>query len=456
MDKDDYKLSYYTIFSEPVNTKGDLVIFGTRSAQAYFLPKNYYDLILADHLTDVPDHTFADLVEKKIFVPANEVELAQIVKENNNALDNPDKDTLYEVIQPSAMCQLGCYYCGQQHTKDYLNTEVMDKIVLRIRQKLMQKNYKHLHIGWFGAEPLMGLRQIREMTKILKDEVCVEFGLGYSSKIVTNGLSLKENIFIELATELHVKTIEITLDGTAAFHDTHRYTKEHGPSFDLIFNNLLSIFNKENFAEYGCGITIRCNVDVDNVAGVTPLIELLASHNLQQKISHFYPIGIYSWGNDAHLNSLSKEQFAEMEIDWMLQMIELGFPVSVLPGRKKQVCMAVNRESDMYDAFGNIFNCTELSYVPVYENTDYVLGNVKNETAPEQTKPRAFATWNDDILKDNYDCHTCKMLPVCGGGCPKSWVEGNRACPTPKFNIKDRLQLYYIATQTDIRVLMQE
>lgn len=252
-----------------------------------------------------------------------------------------------------------------------------------------------------------------------------------------------------------LRSIEVTLDGTAEYHDTHRYTKENGPSFDLIFNNLLNIFNKADFNDYDCGISIRCNVDADNVGGVTPLIQLLAAHGLQDKLKYFYPIGIYSWGNDAHLNSLTKEKFAELEIDWYLQMVELGFKVNVLPGRSKQVCMAVSKNSDMYDAYGNIFNCTEVSYVPVYDNSAYVLGNVKT-TEFGHTKERVFANWNDELLEEKFDCHSCRMLPVCGGGCPKQWVEGNRACPTPKFNIKERLQLYYIASKTDVRELILE
>jgi uncharacterized protein len=35
------------------------------------------------------------------------------------------------------------------------------------------------------------------------------------------------------------------------------------------------------------------------------------------------------------------------------------------------------------------------------------------------------------------------MLPVCGGLCPKSWLEGTPACPSAKFNITERLMLQY-------------
>jgi len=48
------------------------------------------------------------------------------------------------------------------------------------------------------------------------------------------------------------------------------------------------------------------------------------------------------------------------------------------------------------------------------------------------------------------------MLPVCGGGCPKAWHENMQACPTPKFNIKERLALAYVVSKTELRDLSIE
>ena len=202
--------------------------------------------------------------------------------------------------------------------------------------------------------------------------------MDYSAKVVTNGLSLKENIFLELVQEHNVHKIEITLDGIDVYHDQRRHTKSGEATFEIIFNNLMNICNLPNFEELGCQISLRCNVDYQNYEGVSPLIQLLSEKGLHKKLSYFYPVGVYSWGgNDAHERSLTKEAFAEKEIDWLIEMIQAGFKPSILPGRVKEVCIAVSNDSDMYDAFGNIFNCTEVSYTSFYDNTPYVLGNLR-------------------------------------------------------------------------------
>jgi uncharacterized protein len=442
-----YKLSYYLIVSDPLNQSGQLILFSTRTGQAINVSAKVYDLICSGNYEDLPDAILKTLLDNKILVDKNENELLTIISENKDAI--ADEETLYEVIQPSAMCQFGCPYCGQEHKRNYLSSDHYKNLITRIENKLKAKSYKNFYIGWFGGEPLMGLKQMREIT-ILFEELAKKYNIPYASKIVTNGLSLKEGIFEELVTALKVNSIEITLDGTAEYHDKKRYLKEGGDTFDLIFKNLLKICNKEDFFDYKCNISIRCNVDRSNVNGVSPLIELLAHHKLQEKIAYFYPIGIYSWGgNDAQKASLTKEEFAELEIDWQLQMIQQGFAVGLLPGRVKKVCLSVSPTSEMYDAYGNIFNCTEVSYTSVYENTDYVLGNLK--FPGDGTKvSRPLSNWNDEILENKFPCSTCKMLPVCGGACPKSWHEDMRACPPNKFNIKEKLALSYIASKLDL------
>jgi len=449
-----YKLSYYTIFSDTVNSKGDFVLFSTRTGQATVLANSVREKLENGEFENIPRPIFEKLLSDNVLVPEDEIELETIVMENKAYIED-GTDCLYEVIQPSAMCQLGCDYCGQEHQKKYLKTELFDKLLERIRIKLSKKSYKSLQIGWFGGEPLMALPQIRILTPMLIS-LAEEFGISYSGKVVTNGLSLKENIYVELVKDLKIKSMEITLDGSREFHDQRRHTKEGGPSFDLIFKNLMSIFNREDFHEMGCPISIRCNVDGRNWDGVSPLIKFLADHGLQNKISYFYPIGVYSWGgNSAHQKSLTKEEFAEKEIDWLIEMIEAGFNPGLFPSRSKQICIAVSKTSEMYDPYGNIFNCTEVSLTSVYEKTPYVLGNLNFDHKSFNTAP-PLSDWNDTLLQDRFPCHTCKMLPVCGGGCPKAWHENMQACPTPKFNIKERLALAYVVSKTELRDLSIE
>ena len=436
-----YKLSYYTIITDPVNEKGHRIVFCTRTSKSLTVPQICLDYIENNLIDEIPKSIFDKLVEIQAIVNCEEDELDTIITENKNYLANGASTQLYEVIQPSAMCQLGCYYCGQKHTKDYLTDDITQKIVQRLRRKASTGQYKSMYIGWFGGEPLMGLKQMRELTTEFK-KIAAEYNLSYAAKVVTNGLSLKPAIFEELTREMSVNSIEVTLDGLGDYHDEHRYTKEGGKSFDLIFNNLKKILFKDDYFSFNCGISIRCNVDEKNSEGVEPLIHLLANEGMHKRISYFYATGIYAWGNDAHKKSLTKEEFAQKEIYWLKLMYELGYNISLSPDRVRQVCMSVSPGAEMVDAFGNVFNCTEVSYIPTYEGTDYIMGNLKDDI-DLLIKPNKLTTWNDTLLTDTFPCHTCKMLPVCGGGCPKSWHEDMRACPPSKFNIKDKLILRY-------------
>lgn len=440
------KKSYYAIVSDPLNDKEDRIIFSTITSQAYIVEKAVYEAYEADEFESIGSEIVNKLEEYKILVPSDKDELAAIIQENK---DEIAKDKLmYEVIQPTAMCQLGCDYCGQDHKKVNISKDLYAKLLERFRAKASVREFKRLYVGWFGGEPLMAFQQIRELTPMLKD-FCKEFGMSYGAKVVTNGLSLKENIFRELVEDLSVDAIEVTLDGVAEYHDKRRHTKEKHETFDIIFNNLLNIVNSEYYDPKKLRLTIRCNVDERNAEGVLPLIELIDQHQLQKKIAFFYPIGVYSWGgNDAHKKSLTKEEFAEMEIDWYIEMIKRDFTVNLLPGRVKKVCLAVSPSSEMVDAYGNIFNCTEVSYVDTYKDTPYSLGNLKfspSNSITETTRP--LTNWNDLVLENKFPCNSCKMLPVCGGACPKSWHEDMRACPPNKFNIKEKLALTYLVSQ---------
>ena len=443
-----YKLSHYTIISGPVDLKGSCILFSCLSGKALLVPEITLDYMSAGRFDEIPGEVIEKLVRISALVPNDKHELESLVAENVASTETTT-ETLYEIIQPTATCQLGCYYCGQSHSKMNMAPAVQDHLVARIRSKIEAGNYKQLLIGWFGAEPLLGLQQIRDITKRLMD-LTDEFGLAYSANIVTNGLSLKPQIFEELANDLKVHRFEITLDGTAEAHNRNRGTKSGEESFDIIFNNVKQIVSGVTFDPAISRITIRCNVDENNHEFVLPLIRMLAEYRIHEKIDHFYAIGIYSWGNEAHKKALTKERFAQKEIVWIKEMLKLGFPVALLPKRKKAVCTAVSKVSEMYDAQGNIFNCTEVSYVNKYKNSEYILGRIGEED-PEPKK-RPFSDWNASLLTDQFPCHSCKLLPVCGGACPKSWHEDMRACPSVKFNIKDRLKLFYLISQSKTNI----
>lgn len=394
------------------------------------------------------------LTEMQLLVPKNESELEKVMNENTAFLN--DRKVLYHVLQPGANCQLGCHYCGQQHTKDMLPKELYHKVLDRIESKLVDDefDYKAMTFTWYGAEPLMALRQIRELTPLLKD-LAKKHSVVYSADMITNGLSLKTKIFEELVTDLNVRNFQITIDGMPEYHDTRRITKSGEKTFEIIMRNIVNAVNHPLYKEKRCEIGIRINIDYTNQNSVVPLLEMLASYNILDKVNLQFA-EIVDWGkNGASKDSLSITEFAEKEIDWILKLVQLGGSASsFIPEREYVACMVQEKNSEVFDAFGNIYPCYELPYTPAYENSDYLVGNIKDD--PKTYKlDNSLRNWDEHVKKaDVSDCNTCKFYPVCSGGCPKSWLEGDPSCPPFKFNIEDRLVLQYISNQTEIKELL--
>ena len=426
--------SRYVVASPPVQIDGAAaakrVIFSTRTSTAILLDEAGWQALSGGDIERLPDALLEQLVRAEIVVPEDEEELGVILARNRAAIQ--DETSLYMVVQPSAACQLGCGYCGQEHRAVSMTPAIQDAWLARVDRKLEGDRYSAVQIGWFGAEPLTALPAMRRLTA----ELLRRTGrrkMRYSAKVVTNGVSLTPAVVTELVEQLKVASVEVTLDGTREAHDARRYNKGGGGSFDRIFANLLALRD----LPLPFALSIRCNVDRTNAGGVGRLIELLAEHGFQNRAS-FYTAPVHSWGNLAHLTSLSPDEFAIREIEWLALQIERGFKPTLTPSRRTSVCLAVDEESEVVDAYGELFNCTEVPYVPLYSTPSrFGLGTVTDGGNGK----RHFAEFAERVAEGAYACHACEMLPTCGGACPKLWQEGHVPCPSTKRNIGQRLLL---------------
>ncbi len=433
------KLSRYLVASPFVRleeeAESSVVVFATRSGAVYRMPRASWEALSGGDVSVFSAQEIAELRDAEILVPQEEDELRAVLDRNRHAIASNRR--LNYVIQPSAQCQLGCGYCGQQHSSGQLSDESEAGIVADIERRLASGTFEVLNLCWFGAEPLAGMRRIRSLTPRVR-RAAEAAGCRYRASIITNGLGLSRSIAEELVNELDVISVTISLDGTAAFHDRRRHTKAGRPTFDRILANLTGLADVVRDRD-DVEIKVRCNVDRENADGVVPLLRQLAASDLQRRIT-FYVAPIHAWGNDAHLRSLSPEAFADLEIGWFVEMAALGYQTSLIPSVQRIVCLAVQPEGTLVDARGNLFNCTEVSYVPAYGDPNvFAIGHLgTGETAGRR---QALGDFNDRVEAGLYDCGRCPMLPVCGGACPKEWADGHKPCPSAKENMPERLLL---------------
>ena len=249
--------------------------------------------------------------------------------------------------------------------------------------------------------------------------------------------------------DLHIKAFQITIDGTKEHHDNRRMTKSGNDTFDIIYNNVVNCVNSQTFKDFTPSISIRINIDKENASSVETLIQMLKDSDILDKISlSFSPV--FDWeGNNANSNSLSVDEFSNKEIDWSLLVDDLNGNIgNLIPQRKPVSCMVDNPDSEVFDAFGNIFSCYELPYTKKYQNKNYIEGNLVKQG--DINKNIEIRNWQESVKTKKYsNCIECKFYPVCGGGCPKDWIEGRPACPPFKFNMEEKLLLHYFLKQSN-------
>ena len=440
--------SRYLAFSEPFDDqKGKLkrILFSTITSATVLIDDSAIHKILDNNYTDFDDELLDLLFSMEIIIPENENEFEEIMIQNNSLLDvNSHLDL---TIQPTANCQLGCHYCAQEHSKNNMNNDVYARTLERVTSKLESKKFKNLSVTWYGGEPLNALSQLKKIsTEII--ELCKINNVEYDGSIITNGLSLKPNIFKDLYLNHNVLHYQITLDGTAEHHDKRRITKKGEHTFNIIFKNIIDIINLDCYQEkVKEPILIRTNIDKTNLNSIKDLVDLFAENDAQGKIQFsFAPI--VDWGDKKYgtIDGFTKRDFADIEIDLLLYAHQKGFLIdtSLVPKREFMPCMVVAKDSEVFDAFGNVYPCYEFTYTPAYNEDKHKIGNLLDKNFI----PNDLATtrnWYNDIRKEDFaNCNKCELLPVCGGGCVKNWYNDETGCPSFKFNISDRLLIDYL------------
>jgi uncharacterized protein len=309
---------------------------------------------------------------------------------------------------------------------------------------------------------MLGLNVMRALVVRLQ-ALAEEFHCAFRSSITTNGLELSDVAATELVRDLGVKEFLITLDGPAEIHDVRRPTKGGGGTFKRVFANTVSLARREDL---GADVSIRCNVDRRNAHGVSRLIHALADARVLHRICDFFVAPVHDWGNDAGSLALPEKEFAEQEITWLAELVALGFiSPRLIPRREAIRCIAVQPRAFLVDPYGQLFNCTEASLVPVpppqrmaisnalgeknigrqlsvlSSSATYAIGDLSSGEQPDRRQ--LLGNFNSRLARGEYSCPTCRMLPVCGGACPKRWLEGSVPCPSAKYNIEARLLLGY-------------
>lgn len=342
-------------------------------------------------------------------------------------------------IAPTMECNARCYYCFEHGAKQgRMTIETADAV-----SEFLIKNCteKKLYIAWFGGEPLMASEIISYISSKL-----YAAGIDIESTVTTNGILIDES-FVELFREWKVTRVQITIDGLGEeYNRIKNYSTTIDNPFEKILENIRLLINN-NFT-----VHLRANYLSTNYDNVNKTMDYL-----HDEFGDYEKLYIYGVPLDLPQKK-GYSEFDEQEGEIFLKVLddslkkgyendELNFAALKVSEEYNKAlgelmlapfpasCYMVNKDRYVIDDQGLLYKCQKH-----LGKSDFNCGNVFDGV----DKNKIYEYYVTEQLNDE-NCHNCRMLPICQGGCKANrLLYGSKfACPPSKSIIEKLVMKYY-------------
>ena len=296
-------------------------------------------------------------------------------------------------IATTMSCNLRCPYCFEEGNKsnEYMGNEVADSIV----KYLVAKKNHNINITWFGGEPLMNFKAIEHISSSLNKN-CVK----YTASIITNGTLFTDYMILKL-NSFNINSVQITLDGKQAQHDSKRFFANGKGSYNIIIENVDKLLRMSDTQ-----VLLKVNLDKTNVDLYNTLCDSIYNkfHKFAKskrlKITRNYVRNRTNFKGCE--TCMSEESYFDKFYD---KHNAISYIMNIVAP-----CPLRSRSSFAIGPDGNIYKCLEL-----LGNKKKSIGNMLNleiDIKKQMNYAMAYSPF------DNEECCNCSVLPLCGGGCP--------------------------------------
>jgi uncharacterized protein len=436
------KYSKYNIFSN-IRDSENFFIINLLTGNADILNKAEAEkLQLIRSGAIVPDSDFmAEVTEKGYFIDENE-ETSLYRKKYLDFIDSREKDEIQIFFVTNYSCNFACTYCYQdQYTNSphELSDEIIDAFFSYVGKEFSGRK-KYITI--FGGEPLLNSPKQKEHIKqILKR--AKESNLEVS--FVTNGYSLED--YSEILAAGKIREIQVTLDGTEDMHNSRRFLKGGGGTFDRIVRGVDACLKNQ------IDINLRMVIDKDNIDNLPGLARFAIEKGWTK--SRFFKTQIGRNYELHHCQSSPDKLFDRVSLyESLAEIIKLhphipefykpAYSVAKflsengeLPDPLFDSCPACKTEW-AFDYTGQIYSCTA-----TVGKSDESLGSFYPTVTRNTT---AIENWESRDLTSIPECRDCSVQLACGGGCGS--VAKNRTgniCSTDCRPVKELLEMGFSA-----------
>lgn len=427
------KASKYNFFYEFPKDMAKLIAYNARTNALALIEKEnyvkYQDFV--DKSIAIDDEKLIEDLKKGQFLIDDEVSELDLLKYKMLS-SKFDTRNLSLTIAPTMNCNFDCIYCYEKNERQNatMPKNVQDKIVEFVKQQT--KHVESINIGWYGGEPLLTFDIVKDISERVMN-ICKERDVMYSSFIVTNAYKLNKEIAKELK-KLNMEFVQITLDGPEDIHNKRRPLKGGQGTFRKILENMSEL------VDILPDISLRINVDKENVERVDEILEELDKFGLKNKIYAY--LGYVEPINDCYSigKCLTTTEYSYIDSKFDDKLQRFGFIEDNLhkyPVLKSNFCSADKTNSLVIAPNGDIYKC----WSDIGKN-EYKVGNILNIEFPYDKgnieKLMGYMLYDATIDRK---CKECEILPLCMGGCPRNRLDNkDDRCSIYKYVLKEHIE----------------
>jgi uncharacterized protein len=395
------KLSYYNIFFPLDET---YILYNTLKGSIFVIDSQVKDLLENNNISSLDEEYIQTFTENGILVEdeLNEQTVYRLMVERSKYM------TPLTAVQVATTynCNLACIYCYEG--KGELEKKSMDEktahcAIKFIKDLVINDGSTALRVELFGGEPLLNM----PVSLLLADKLsrwCEDIGKGFKINPLTNG-TLSTPEVVEAFAQYNCKFL-VNIDGPREIHDTRRIHKNGTGTFDEIIEGLHRV------RDYGMGIQIRMNVDETNREYIVPFFEFLKDEGFVDVNLTIKPVFNTSPACSSYGYCIPDAQGLTVANHFYSIARSMGITTGEPEKPSPQgVCAAQKFSNFIIDPYLRLFKCNIL--LPFEKNAVGVIN-------PETAEP-VFNHVNVDFMSRDplaiEECSTCKLVPVCRGGC---------------------------------------
>ncbi|WP_449388629.1 radical SAM protein [Chryseobacterium lineare] len=344
------------------------------------------------------------LIAEEFIIPL-EIDEIEKVKKIARAVDENQSNFLL-TINPTMNCNFKCWYCYETHVKtSKFSQSMIEKVGKFIEKTAMKPAMSYFQLAFFGGEPLLYFKKDVVPVIIKLQEECVKNSVDYSVSFTTNGY-LIDDYFIDFFKSRKITpSFQITLDGYREKHDEVRFVSAKKGSYHEIVKNIKRLINNSFF------VRLRVNYTSENITDTYKISEEFNDipADIKQKYLLMDFHRVWQDSQNDNINEIVDENTDRIK--------ENGIQVKhMTPDNVRNSCYADKRNSAVINYNGDLFKCTARDFT-----TAKRAGYIDDD---------GDLIWEDNYLErrmntkfKNKPCLSCRLLPICNGGCSQHAME---------------------------------